>query len=293
MTTSRMPGWLAQIPPVTRNLLIINVLIWVVEALGGAFGNSLENLLGLHFWGSSKFNPIQLLTYMFLHDRHSILHIGFNMFTLWMFGRVLEQVWGSRRFFVYYMVCGVGAALVQELVWQMTWFHEYVGGIAQINGQTYDSMAQIVKGNSDYFAAGMSQMKNMMLTVGASGAIFGLLLGFAFVFHNLPMYLMFIPVPIKAKYMVLGYAALEFFLGVSGSMSTVAHFAHLGGLLFGLIMLLYWKYKGRLRLKPGFFSGTRKNKMSRELEERRRLMEKLRNSGYDSLTDEERKKLNN
>lgn len=239
--------WLERIPPVTRNLLIINVLIWLVEVLTRSFGASLENLLGLHFWGSERFNPVQILTYMFLHDRHTIFHLAFNMFTLWMFGRILEQVWGSRRFIVFYFVCGIGAALVQECVWQLTWHQEYINGIAALNGLTPGSMAEAVAMNPEHFASGIASMKNAMLTVGASGAIFGLLLGFAFVFPDMPMYLFFIPVPIKAKYMVIGYGVIEFFLGVSGSMSSVAHFAHLGGLLFGLILLLYWRHKGTLR----------------------------------------------
>lgn len=241
-----MPAWLESIPPVTRNLIIINVLIWLVEVVTGSFGDKLENILGLHFWASEKFNPAQLLTYMFLHDNRSILHIGFNMFTLWMFGRILERVWGSRRFFVYYFVCGIGAALVQECVWQLTWESEYINGIAALNGLTPTEMRAAVEANPSMFASGMEMLKNAYLTVGASGAVFGLLLGFAFVFPDMPMYLFFIPVPIKAKYMVIGYGVLEFFLGVSGAQSSVAHFAHLGGLLFGLILILYWKHKGTL-----------------------------------------------
>lgn len=242
-----MPAWLEQIPPVTRNLLIINILIWIVEAITGSFGARLESILGLHFWGSEKFNPVQILTYMFLHDRHTILHIGFNMFTLWMFGRILERVWGARRFLVFYFVCGIGAALVQETVWQLTWHKEYIDGIAALNGLTPAQMANQVSLHPDYFAPGMAQLKNALTTVGASGAIFGLLLGFAFVFPDMPMYLFFIPVPIKAKYMVVGYGILELFFGMTGRMDSVAHFAHLGGLLFGLILLLWWRHKGTLR----------------------------------------------
>lgn len=241
-----MPDWLRQIPPATRNLLIINILIYLVEIIAPKFGNHLINLLGLHFWGAEKFNPVQLLTYMFLHDNHSFLHIIFNMFTLWMFGRILEQVWGSKRFILFYFVCGIGAAIVQECVWQFTWFTEYVHNIANLNDLTYFEMVQTVTENPQYFESGMEGFKNFFVTIGASGAIFGLLLGFAFVFPNMPMYLFFIPVPIKAKYMVIGYAVLEFFLGVSMSQSTIAHFAHLGGLLFGLILLLYWRHKGTL-----------------------------------------------
>lgn len=238
------------IPPVTKNLIIINILIWLVEVLIPNFGNVLVDKLGLHLIGATMFNPIQTITYMFLHDQGTIMHVLFNMFTLWMFGRILEQVWGSRRFFMFYMVCGIGAAVVQETVWILTWQHEYISGIAPLNGLTYQHMkevvdAAVVAGDPEFLAA-IAKTKNMFVTIGASGAIFGLLLGFAMTFPNMPLYLFFIPVPIKAKYMVIGYAVLEFFLGVSGG-GTIAHFAHLGGMLFGLIILLYWKKKGMLR----------------------------------------------
>lgn len=236
-------------PPVTKNLIAVNVLLWLVEFAVPGFGNTLVNKLGLHFVGSSLFNPVQIVTYMFLHDNHSVLHILFNMFTLWMFGRILEQVWGSKRYFIFYMICGIGAALVQEAVWAMTWRHEYISAIAPLNGLTYTQMADVVNqalasGDAQFLTA-VDAMKSQMVTIGASGAVFGLLLGFAMTFPDMPLYLFFIPIPIKAKYMVVGYAVLEFFLGVAGG-GTIAHFAHLGGMLFGLILLLYWKKKGTL-----------------------------------------------
>ncbi len=236
------------IPPVTKNLLVINIMLWLVEFIFPGFAErTLLPRLGLHYIGSDLFNPAQLFTYMFLHDPSGITHIFFNMFSLWMFGRILERVWGGKRYLLFYLVCGVGAAFAQEAVWAMTWRHEYIQGIAALNGLTYDHMQQIVDqataaGDSG-FLAGMADMKSRMMTVGASGAIFGLLLGFAFVFPNMPLYLFFIPVPIKARYMVIGYAVLEFFFGVQGG-GTIAHFAHLGGMLFGLAMMLYWKKKG-------------------------------------------------
>ncbi len=244
-------GWRAQLPPVTKNLIIINVIVWLAEVLIPGYGDKIVNLLGLHFFEGSMFNPAQVVTYMFLHSQQSITHLLFNMFSLWMFGRLLEQVWGSRRFLIYYMVCGIGAALIQEIVWLLTWEHEYISGIALLNGLSYHDMKGIVDsalahGDSG-FINGVASFKNMMMTVGASGAVFGLLLGFAFVFPNMPLYLFFIPVPVKAKYMVLGYAVLEFFFGITGTQSTVAHFAHLGGMIFGLAILLYWKRKGTLR----------------------------------------------
>lgn len=238
------------IPPVTKNLILINALIWLVEILTPGFGATLVNKLGLHLVGSDLFNPIQIITYMFLHDSHNFLHIFFNMFTLWMFGRILEQVWGAKRFFMFYMVCGIGAAFVQEAVWALTWRHEYIAEIARLNGLTYDHMADVVSQalaeHDGRFLSAVAEMKSSMVTIGASGAIYGLLLGFAMTFPNMPLYLFFIPVPIKAKYMVIGYAVIEFFLGVNGG-GTIAHFAHLGGMLFGLVILLYWKKKGTLR----------------------------------------------
>lgn len=244
-------------PPVTKNLIIINVLIWLAEYLFRDFGdNTLIRYLGLHFYGSDMFNIAQPFTYMFLHAPNTITHIFFNMFSLWMFGRLMEQVWGSKRFLLFYLVCGVGAAIVQEAVWALSWEHDYIQGIARLNGLTYEHMKQVVDsslaaGDAEFMNA-VEFTKNSMVTVGASGAIFGILLGFAFVFPNMPMYLFFIPIPIKAKYMVAGYAVLEFFFGVGGKLDSVAHFAHLGGMIFGLIILLYWKKKGMLR-GDGFY----------------------------------------
>lgn len=238
-------------PPVTKNLILINILIWLVEFCLPGFGRSLIGRLGLHYIGGENFNPAQILTYLFIHDQTSPMHVFFNMFSLWMFGRFLEQVWGTRRFLVYYFICGIGAALIQELVWGLLWHSEFINALRIPSGYTSGTMEQMVaqaEAAGDQHVLGLiSQFKNALVTVGASGAIFGLLLGFAFVFPELPLYLFFIPVPIKAKYMVIGYAVLEFFLGVSGRQSTVAHFAHLGGLIFGLIPLLIWKKQGTLR----------------------------------------------
>lgn len=243
-------GWWHSIPPVTKNLIIINLIVWLAEILVPNFSRTLVDILGLHMLGSSLFNPAQIFTYMFMHDPHSPAHILFNMFSLWMFGRILEQVWGSKRFLMFYLVCGVGAALVQEGVWELTWKGDYINAIARQNGVTVDHMTSYINAAISSDAPGIADaiasFKSMMVTIGASGAIFGILLGFAFTFPDMPLYLFFIPVPIKAKYMVIGYGVIEFFLGVSGSVSTVAHFAHLGGMLFGIFILLYWKKKGML-----------------------------------------------
>lgn len=245
MLRNNTPAWLYAIPPVTRNLLIINILIWVMEFIPG-FQSMVLKRLALHFWSAPDFNPAQLLTYCFIHEPKTILHIGFNMFTLWMFGRFMEEVWGSKRFLIFYFVCALGAALVQEVVWQLSWMQE----LAALNGMTVTQFEEAVRQQNALDPTVVNQVYhqfwNNMICIGASGAIFGILLGFAFVFPNMSMYLFFIPVPIKAKYMVLGYAVLEFFLGIGGG-GTVAHFAHLGGMLFALPMLLYWWKKGTLR----------------------------------------------
>lgn len=243
-------GWFESIPPVTRNLIIINLLIWIIEAVSGSFGRSLIDLLGLHFfWGFTgcDFNPMQLVTYMFIHDQHNFLHVGFNMFTLYMFGRIIEHRWGAKRFLLYYFVCGIGAALVQELVWYLTWHSDFIDSVAAYTTMrlTPDRMEYYLSTQPEIFGPLVDQFRNNMITIGASGAIFGILLAFAFMFPDMPLYFMFIPMPIKAKYMVAGYAVLEFFLGVSSYGGSVAHFAHLGGLLFGLIMLLWWRYRER------------------------------------------------
>ena len=250
MFQNRFSGFAASIPPVTKNLIIINFLIWVVEAIFPRFAETIVNVLGLHFISASHFNPIQLVTYLFVHSPSSPFHVLFNMFTLWMFGSLLERIWGSKRFFAFYFICGIGAAFVQEAVWALTWLGNYTKVIAAQNGLTVAHFKEILdhalaNGDMD-FAAALEGFKNSMVTIGASGAVFGIILGYAFVFPNQPLYLFFIPVPIKAKYMMIGYGVIEFFLGVAGK-DMVAHFAHLGGMLFGLIVLLYWRHKGTLR----------------------------------------------
>ena len=204
----------------------------------------LERWLGLHFWQGSHFNPAQLLTYMFMHDTSGIAHIFFNMFSLWMFGSLLERVLGGKRYLFYYISCGLGAALVQELVWQFSWQSILAGSVT---GPAADSVTDIINAINDGRAAfTMDEFYNSLLTVGASGAVFGILLAFGMIFPNIPLYLFFIPVPIKAKWVVIGYGLLELYFGISGTMSQVAHFAHLGGMIAGIIMILYWRHNGTL-----------------------------------------------
>lgn len=250
MFSSNRGGFISQIPPVTKNLIIINILVWAVEAIFPKFSTTIIRVLGLHYVSAPFFNPIQVITYMFLHAPTNPWHLLFNMFALWMFGSILERVWGSKRYFMFYFVCGIGAAIVQEIVWACTWMHEYIEGIARLNGLAFHNMKEVVdaaiKNHDSDFVQAISQFKNTYVTIGASGAVYGLLLGYAFVFPNQPLYLFFIPIPIKAKYMMIGYGLIEFFLGFNSN-DSVAHFAHLGGMIFGIIILLYWRKKGLLR----------------------------------------------
>lgn len=231
-------------PVVTKNLLIINILMWIAQLSLPKIGIDITNFLGLHFWMASDFNLAQFFTYMFLHSDSDFSHLFFNMFSLLMFGPLLERALGGKRFLFYFITCGLGAAFVQELVWQFTWMDIFAPLFANQAGWTmqesYEALTMAVAQGQNIPAL------NSLLTVGASGGIFGILLAFGMLFPNLPLYIMFIPIPIKAKYMVIGYGAIEFFFGISGTMSSVAHFAHLGGMLFGLLLLLYWKKKGNL-----------------------------------------------
>ncbi len=222
-----------QMPPITKNLLIINVLCYLTMLVAGRYGINLNDMLGLHFFLADKFAPYQLLTYMFMHG--SVEHIFFNMFAVWMFGRIIEQVLGSRRFLIYYLACGIGAGLIQELV---QWIHyismEHVG-IARVGNE-------LVQGNY-VIVEGMAMSIDMWNTVGASGAVYGILLAFGMIFPNEHMFIFPLPFPIKAKLFVIGYAVIELLMARSND--GVAHYAHLGGMLVGLIILLMWRDSGR------------------------------------------------
>lgn len=231
-------GFLSGIPVVTKNLIIINVLMWVASLVLPRVGIDLTSWLGLHFPGAKDFYAFQFITYMFMHDTHSFAHVFFNMFAVYMFGRVLEQVWGPKRFLIFYMVTGIGAGLVQEL----TWMYDLRDVMAAPQELINIGGGQILE-KADFY--------NLFVTVGASGAVFGILLAFGMLFPNVPLYLMFVPIPIKAKYFVIFYGLAELALGVANfSGDSVAHFAHLGGMLFGFFMIQYWRKKG---VNNGFY----------------------------------------
>jgi membrane associated rhomboid family serine protease len=190
------------------------------------FGLNLNDILGLHFFMASDFKLFQLITYMFMHA--DLYHIFFNMFAVWMFGRTLEHVFGPKRFLIYYMVCGIGAGLVQEVVQ----YAEYAFHLSNYDGV-----------NTGMEVIPMAEYLNLMTTVGASGAVYGILLAFGVLFPNTPMFVFPIPFPIKAKFFVIGYAAIELVSGLGSSNDGIAHFAHLGGMIFGFFLLMYWRKK--------------------------------------------------
>ena len=220
-------GFFSSIPPVTKNLIIINLLFWLAEIVLPRVGIDLVKYLGLHYFAASDFNAVQLVTYMFMHDPGSFGHVFFNMFSVFMFGRTLEMVWGSKRFLIYYLTTGIGAGLVQEVTWFFSLRDAIDATIVQAGWETTRALL------------------NNVITIGASGAVFGILLAFGMLFPNAELFIMFIPIPVKAKYFVIFYGIVELFLGVGNfSGDNIAHFAHLGGMLFGFFLIRYWKKKG-------------------------------------------------
>lgn len=284
------------IPPVVKNLLIINFIAYLAQLAFEAHSMDLVNAFGLHFVLASDFRPWQLLTYMFLHG--GTMHLLLNMFSLWMFGCQAERDFGSQRFLIFYLVCGLGAGVFQEM-WQLG---EY---------------ALIAK---DYYVP--AEVLNSWATVGASGAVYGVLLSFGLNHPNQRIWLMFPPIPFKAKWFVVFMVVIELaeaFL----STGNVAHFAHLGGMLVGWLLILYWRKRDRNQngnfagwsnwepQRPGTWQRIKermrgkRQEMKRETDPDRRyneskrqneermdeILDKVKRSGYASLTDEEKREL--
>lgn len=294
-------------PPITKNLIIINLLFFLGTLVATRYQIDLNDLLGLHFFLASDFSLYQLITYMFMHG--SLEHILFNMFAVWMFGRVMENVWGPKRFLLYYIICGVGAGLTQELV-------QYISYV-------WTGLANYETVNLGGYLMSTDEYLNRWTTVGASGAVYGILLAFGMIFPEERMFIFPLPVPIKAKFFVIGYAAIELFSGITSSGDGIAHFAHLGGMVFGLFLILYWrngsggsyygqerfsdkvkrtfhqffdrfaKKRSRMKVHHGGRSADyeyNKTKQERE-QEIDRILEKVKKNGYGSLTAEEKRKL--
>lgn len=307
-----------QIPVITKNLLIINVICFLATLVLGNRGIDFNDIFGLHYWQASEFGIYQMLTYMFMHA--SWTHLFFNMFALWMFGGVIERTFGEKRFLLYYIICGLGAALCQEV---SQFF--YVYSMIADQGATM----------SDMFNLSMADKMalNGLTTVGASGCVYGILLAFGMSYPEERMFIFPLPVPIKAKWFVIGYAAIELFSAMGQRGDGVAHIAHLGGMLFGYIMIKMWRkhsssfngwdgYEvkdssktilGRIRkflrldrdndanddLNYGHRNKTSEHQQDWNYNAQQKqketeidaILDKIRRSGYDSLTDDEKKKL--
>lgn len=234
------------IPTVTKNLLIINVLMYLATVVAEQRGVNLSAYLGLHLVTSENFNLAQLVTYMFMHAGFS--HLFFNMFAVWMFGRILEQVWGPKKFLVYYLVCGVGAGVIQQVVTGIHCYFALQDVPADLVQLLQTEGAEAMRQGKNYVDATLGGYNAMLNapTVGASGAVYAILLGFGMIFPNQEMFVFPLPMPIKAKYFVMGYAAIELWSGLANNPAdNVAHFAHLGGMIFGLLLILYWRKKNR------------------------------------------------
>lgn len=270
MQNQYRPQGFRLLPPVVKNLLIINGLFFIATyAFEAAFRIDLADYLGLYYWGSDHFQPFQFVTYMFLHG--GIDHIFFNMFALWMFGYALENIWGPKRFLTYYMVTGIGAGILQNVVLTIQLAGLQADAAAySISNPSPDLFAAFVNEHfplyfnqlSDFISSwrlheGNLEMGQQSLnyirelldirmgipTVGASGGVFGILLAFGMLFPNSLIYLYF-AIPIKAKWFVIFYGAMELYLGIGNNPTdNVAHFAHLGGMIFGFALIKYWNRK--------------------------------------------------
>ena len=295
-------------PTMTKNLLIANFLAFVATWVLQLRGIDLTALLGLHFFLASDFHVYQFVTYMFLHG--GLTHIFFNMFALWMFGSVIERVWGPKKFIFYYITCGIGAGVMQELVQYGNYVVEGIAAYQYVN-------AGGVQMTTDAYI-------NLWTTIGASGAVYAILLAFGMIFPNERLFIIPFPFPIKAKWLVVGYIAIELFSAMSAPGDGVAHMAHLGGMLFGFLLIRYWQKHpdssqrfGRSRGQEFFDNMKRKYdqrqqhshmkaehtdprhetdeeynaRKHRNQEEIDAILDKIRKSGYDSLTKEEKQKL--
>lgn len=229
------------LPPVIKNLLIINLLVFVASQwVLPRIGVDLHRLCGLHFFMAPDFRPWQFVTYMFLHG--NLEHILFNMFALWMFGRIIEATLEMKRFIIFYFVCGIGAGVVQEIV---QYIHYTQLDIVEL--KNLGQMVTCVRLDDYPVPVTLDSYLNAWNCVGASGAIYGILLAFGMYYPNERMFIIPIPVPIKAKYFVLGYAVIELMSTLTSANDGVGHAAHLGGMIFAFLLIIYWRHNDNKR----------------------------------------------
>lgn len=227
------------LPPVVKNLLVLNIICFI----GTMIFENANRMFGVYYIDSPFFQYWQIITYMFMHG--NLTHIFFNMFALFMFGPVLEQILGTNRFIKFYLITGLGALALQFLV-QGLEVYSITGTFWAQDWLRFEMLQdRVYQNNPNLSIEGFHKLVSIYNTpmVGASGAIFGLLIAFGVLFPNTPLYLMFIPVPVKAKYFIGAYVVIELYMGLSRSGSSIAHFAHLGGALFGFILIKMWRIK--------------------------------------------------
>lgn len=236
-------SFFTSLPPVTKNLLLINVLVWAVMALLPGADAAITRWCALYYFSSPGFYVYQLFTYMFLHG--SFTHMFFNMFALFMFGRTIELVMGSQRFLFFYLSCGIFAGLIQEGVF--AFYINHISGMLPPEAVQYviDHGWGALQHGMNFTDPDMGKLNALINgpMVGASGAVYAILLAFGVLFPNQPIYLYFL-MPIKAKWFVLGYFLLELFSGIGSSADGIAHFAHVGGMISGFLLIHYWRRKG-------------------------------------------------
>lgn len=239
------PGGFTMLPMVVKNLIIINALFFLGSMALDSMGIDVTRHLAIFYPESKLFRPWQLVTYMFMHANFT--HILFNMFALWMFGNTLENVWGPKRFLNYFLITGIGAALIHALVSFIRLKSIGVDLPPDMYSQVYNEGYDLLRSRQNWVDArgAFNEILNIP-TVGASGAVFGILLAFGMMFPNSLIYVFF-AIPIKAKYFVIIYGVIELVSGISNRAGdNVAHFAHLGGMIFGYLVIMYWKKKGTL-----------------------------------------------
>jgi membrane associated rhomboid family serine protease len=269
------PTGYSLLPEVVKNLLIINGIMYLATMILMQKGVDLIDVLGLHYISSEKFKAYQFITYMFMHDNTSIMHILLNMLALYMFGSAVENVWGGKRFLIFYILTGLGAALAHyaivyyQLNPEISFLKSYINAESTtqmtniLNTEAFkyrygQELYDVVNTNGlsptesiSYASQMMTQLLNAPVIIGASGAVYGVLLAYGMLFPNSLLYLFF-AIPVKAKYVVVLYGVIELYSGITGGGGNVAHFAHLGGLLTGIIIILFWRSKYKQRRDDQF-----------------------------------------
>jgi membrane associated rhomboid family serine protease len=248
-----MFSFLNNIPQVTKNLLSLNVMLFIVSLLLAGNGFNLGQYLGAHYFNSALFQPYQIITHMFMHSQTDFMHILFNMLLLVMFGAHLERIWGPKRFFIFYIASGLGAFFLYNSigVWELMQLKSELFNLGYdidvLNHKISNNYLDQIEIIQPFHQEALQRYVELTLSnmVGASGALFGVLAGFAVLFPNTQLMLLFPPIPIKAKYLIGAYLLFEIYSSISGPNDNIAHLAHVGGAVIGIALVLYWRKTDR------------------------------------------------